>query len=198
MSLTAVVGRKPWLGRSLALSLLLLLLGMLSFLVWDGLRQQHEKYDALIEARLNLLAGYKRVAAGRPEIESALAQVEKLDTPRYFLKNTTPSLAAAELQDAAQALFEANGMKVNSVNIAPHKDDDGRRKITLNFSIRGNTEATQKSLYALESHYPYLFVDNLTIRSSVNSGRWQPVPLLEPEVQVQLDLYGYARIGKRK
>lgn len=198
MNLRSILVRKPWVSRALALSLLLVSLAVGASLVTELVHEQHRKYDEAIENRGNLLAGYRRVASNRPQIESAMARVDKLDTARYFLKTSSPSLAAAELQESAQAIFAANGMKQSSVNIAPHKDEEGRRKIGVVFNLHGTPEAAQKMLYALETHLPYLFIDNLSIKSTVNSRRWQPTPSVEPEVNVRFDLYGFAQIGKKK
>jgi general secretion pathway protein M len=188
----------PVASRAIALLLLLIVVSGVGYLVSLELEQQHQRYEDIIERRTLLIAGYQRVAANRSDIEKTIANVKKLDTARYYLRNSSPSLAAAEVQDYAQAIFEANGMKVNSVSISPHKDEDGRRKVGVNFNLRGTSEATQKSFYALESQLPYLFVDNLALRSTVNSRRWQPTPDVEPEIQVQFDLYGYAQIRKIK
>ena len=54
-------------------------------------------------------------------------------------------------------------MKVNSVSISPHKDEDGRRKVGVNFNWRGTSEATQTSFHALESQLPDLFVPTLAL-----------------------------------
>lgn len=182
----------------LAMSLLVVLLSGVTFVVMSQFKKRHEYYDNMIEAKLSLIAGYQRISSNRVAIEAELNRVGKLDVARFYLKNSSPSLAAAEIQDVAQSVLDANGMKVNSVNIAPHKDKDGRRKITVNVSAHGNIEAIQKSLYALESTTPYLFVDNLSIRGTVNSRYWQPVPNVEPEALLIFDLFGYARIGKLK
>lgn len=198
MKLELILSRHPWAGRWLALGLLLTLLAGAAYMVSLEIRSQHEHYDHLIETRTGLIAGYLRVAANRTQFEEAVRRIGKLDTARYYLKSSSPSLAAAEIQDIAQTILLANGMKPNSVNIAPHKDENGRRKVSVTLNLRGTPEAMQRVLYALESNVPYLFVDNLAIRSTVNNRRWQPTPMVEPEVQVQFDLIGYAQIGKKR
>ena len=199
MSLRTKLAQNPLASRGLAFGLMLVVLGVLAFGISYLLRDMHRKFDETIESRVNLLNGYRRVAANRPVMEAAIHSVRNLDTAQYYLKNSSPSLAAAEIQSAAQAAFDLNNIKVQSVNIVPHKDVEGRRKITVRFNLRGTLEATQKTLYALETTLPYFFIDGLSIRSGVNNSmRWKPTPNLEPEVQVQFDLYGFAQIGKKK
>jgi len=190
--------RRPRVARVLAVVLLLGVLALVAALVWMLLDERHRAYDETIRSRADMIAGYQRVAANRAQLQAALKRVGELDTSKYYLKASSPSLAAAEIQDAAQLVFDANGVKVNSVNIAPHSDADGRRKATLVFNLRATPEALQKTLYTLEARVPYLFVENLVLRSTINSKRWQPVPNVEPEVQIQFDLAGYAQIGGKK
>lgn len=193
----SLLSRNPAYSRALALSLLIMLLMGLAWLIYQIQGHYHRRYDDAIDNRLRIIAGYNRVAAGRSTYESVIERSKKLDTARQYLKSSSPALAAAEMQEIATSALAFSQMKQNSVNIAPHRDIDGRRMITVNYVVRGTLDATQKMLYALESSTPFLFVDNLSIRSSVSSRHWRPTPNLEPEVQVQFDLYGYSRIGKK-
>jgi hypothetical protein len=54
------------------------------------------------------------------------------------------------------------------------------------------TPALQKVLNALESQQPYLLVDNLTVRPLNAFRGFKPAPGAEPEVNVQLDVSGFA------
>lgn len=197
MTRISLFSRNPAYSRAAAMLLLILVLAVFAWVVYQMLGLYHSRYDEAIDNRLRIIAGYNRVAAGRSVYESVIERSKKLDTARQYLKSSSPALAAAEMQEIATSALAYSQMKQNSVNIAPHRDIDGRRMITVNYVLRGTLEATQKMLYALESSTPLLFVDNLSIRSSVSSRHWRPTPNLEPEVQVQFDLYGYSRIGKK-
>lgn len=198
MNVVDQINQRPWLGRALAFLLLFAVVGAAIHLALAQLARMEQRYDGVVQSRLSLLAGYRRVAEGRAALEAALADSKKLDTARYYLKNSSPSLAAAEMQDKAQSLCEREGVKIDSVNIAPHKDKDGRRKITINFTIKGTIEQTQHVLYELEAMLPYTFVSNLSIKSTVNPRRWRPEPGVEPEVRSQFDLVGYAMLPVKK
>ena len=96
----------------------------------------------------------------------------------------------------AQNIIEANQLKLESAQIGPHKDDGPRRKVAVNFQLRGPLPAVQKALYELETALPYLFVDKLLVRSSV-ARQFMPQPGVEPDVLVQLELSAIALIAKQ-
>jgi hypothetical protein len=60
--------------------------------------------------------------------------------------------------------------------------------------MTANVQAMRKILYAIENHVPYLFVDNLTIRSQVPAN-FRPAPGAEPEMFLQFDVSGFTITG---
>ena len=185
----------PMQSRALAIALLLVLLALLAVLVYVPWQRAHLHYDTAIEDRLDRTSRYLRVAGQRKNVEANIASIAKRDAGRYYLKASSPALAAAEVQQMAQAIIEANELKVESTQIATHKDDGPRRKVAVDFQLRGKLPALQKALYELETALPYLYVDNLVIRSSV-ARVFLPVPGVEPDVLVQFELYAFARLAK--
>ena len=185
----------PVQGRVLAVALLFAGLAILAALVYVPLQQAHLHYDTVIEDRLNRTVRYLRIAAQRENVEKNIALIAKRDARRFYLKASAPALAAAEVQQMAQAIVETNGLAVESTQFASHKDDGPRRKVTVNFRLRGLLPAVQKALYELETTLPYLYVDNLLIRSTVMRN-FNSSPGVEPEVLVQFDLYAFARVAK--
>ena len=59
----------------------------------------HKHYDDTIAAVSDRLERYRRVAAQAPEYRKALDAMREKDGRRFFLKNTAPNLAGAELQE---------------------------------------------------------------------------------------------------
>jgi hypothetical protein len=55
-----------------------------------------------------------------------------------------------------------------------------------------STPALQKILLAIESHQPYLIVDNLTVRPLNAFRGFKPAAGQEPELNVQLDVGAWA------
>lgn len=185
----------PVHSRVLAIALLLAVLVVLAVLVYVPWQRAHEHYDAEIEDRLDRTSRFLRIAAQRHNVEANIARIHKKNAGRYYLKASAPALAAAEVQQMAQTIIEANELKVESTQFAAHKDDGARRRIAVNFQLRGPLPAVQKALYELETAVPYLYVDNLVVRSSV-ARVFRPVPGVEPDVLVQFELYAYARVPK--
>jgi general secretion pathway protein M len=185
----------PVQSRVLAVALLLSLLSLLAVLVYVPWQRAHRHYDTAIEDQLDRTSRYLRIAAQRKHVEANIARIQKKDASRYYLKASAPALAAAEVQQTAQTIIDANKLKVESTQIAEHKDDGPRRKVAVNFQLRGPLPAVQKALYELETALPYLYVDNLVVRSSV-ARMFRPVPGVEPDVLVQFELYAYARVAK--
>ena len=152
----------------------------------------HKHYDDRIAALTDRLERYRRVAAQAPEYRKALEAMRAKDGRRFFLKNTAPNLAGAELQELVRAAIESNGGRITtSQNQAPQ--DDGRfRQIGVNVQFFATTPSLQKILYALEAQPPYLIVENMTLRPLNAFRGFKPAPGQEPEVNVQLDVVGYA------
>lgn len=185
----------PMRSRILAIVLLLAVLALLAVLVYVPWQRAHRHYDTVIEDRLDRTARYLRIVAQRKSIEGNIALIAKRDAGRFYLKATAPALAAAEVQQMAQAILDAHELKVESTQIAAHKDDGPRRKVTVSYRLRGSLPAVQKALYELETALPYLYVDNLDIRSSVTRD-FRYVPGIEAVSLVQFDLYAFTRIIK--
>ena len=183
----------PAQNRLLAIALLLGALGLAAVMVYIPWQRMHQHYDTAIEDQLDRTARYLRIAAQQKSVEANIAVIKKLKSERYYLTASAPALAAAEVQQMALAIVEANQVKVESTQIAPHKDEGTHRRVAVNFRLRAPLPAIQKSLYELEAVAPYLYIDNLVALSSV-ARVYRPTPGVEPDVQVQFDLYGFARI----
>ncbi len=187
----------PLQARIMAGMLLLLLLAAIGTAIFLTKQRWTQHYDEVIANALDHLTRYQRIIAMRKDLESALAAVKAKDARRFYLKNSGPALAAAEVQQRAQGIIDANGLKVDSTQIPPPVDEDGHRKITVNLRLRGKLPDLQKMLYALETKLPWLYVNNLTLRTSVGPV-FRAIPGLEPDIYAQFDLYGYALIPQPK
>jgi general secretion pathway protein M len=152
----------------------------------------HKHYDDTNAALTDRLERYRRVAAQAPEYRKALEVMRGKDGRRFFLKNTAPNLAGAELQELVRAAIESNGGRITtSQNQAPR--DDGRfKQISVTVQFFASTPSLQKILHALEGGPPYLSVESMTLRPLNAFRGFKPGPGQEPEVNVQLDVGGYA------
>ena len=125
-------------------------------------------------------------------MKKSLDALRAKDGRRFFLKNTAPNLAGAELQDLVRAAIENNGGRITTIQIAQPKDEARFRQIGVNVQLFATTPNLQKILYALESQQPYALVENLTIRPLNAFRGFKPAAGNEPEVSVLLDIVGFA------
>ena len=110
----------------------------------------------------------------------------------FFLTNTAPNLASAELQDLVRAAIENNGGRITTIQTAQPRDDGRFRQIGINVQLFATTPNLQKILYALETQVPYALVENITIRPLNAFRGFKPAPGNEPELSVLLDVTGFA------
>jgi len=152
----------------------------------------HRHYDEAIAETSDRLVRYRRIAAQAPALRTALDAMQQRDGRRFFLRNTATNLAGAELQELVKAAVEGNGGRITtSQNTSPR--DDGRfREIGVNVQFFATTPALQNILLAIETHQPYLIVENLTVRPLNAFRGFKPAPGQEPELNVQLDVGAWA------
>ena len=179
----------PKQSRMLAIALLAALLCLAVLAVAVPALLLHRHYDQALESLTDRLTRYSRVAAMRPAIESQLRIAQAKQVSRFYLKNSGPSLAAAEIQDIAKIVIEERGAKLTSMQILPHKDENGYRLVTVNVQLSGNFQALHDVFYALENTQPYLFLDNASIRSPLS---YTSRNAAESELYAQFDLVGFA------
>jgi general secretion pathway protein M len=181
----------PAQSRNLALVLLALAVAAVVAVVAVPVWMAHRWYDRNLAETTDKLERYRRIAAMRPEVTRQLEALRTKDTRRFFLRSGAAALSGAEAQEAVRTLVEGAGARLISVQAPPAKDEGRYRQVTVNVQMTANIFALRKILHALESNTPYLFVDNLLVRSQV-PGNFKPGPGGEPEMFVQFDVYGYA------
>jgi general secretion pathway protein M len=189
----AAIGKlSPSRQRLLAVALLVVAVVLVLSVLLGPLLLLHKHYDDAIADLSDRIERYRRVAAQAPEYRKALDAMREKDGRRFFLKNTAPNLAGAELQEQVRAAIESNGGRITTSQNQGPKDDGRFRQITVTVQFFASTPALQKILYALEAQPPYLSVENMTLRPLNAFRGFKPAPGQEPEVNVQLDVAGYA------
>ena len=180
--------------RRLALGLLVVAVGLpvaiLAILFW--LSNRH--YGGALDDSQSRLERYQRVASMRASVARDIELMRTHDPRKFFLRSGAAALSAAEAQEAVRAIVEANGGRLITMQ-APNTRIDGRyRQVTVNVQLTANVLALRKILNAIETRTPFLFVDNLMVRSQVPSN-FKPGPGSEPEMFVQFDVSGYSLEG---
>ncbi len=186
-------------SRALAVGLLALAVLLTLALLLVPFVLLHRHYDAAVEALQERLDVYRRVAAQAPELRKALDALRTRDGHRFFLRNTAPNLAGAELQDVVRGAIENNGGRITTIQIAQPREDGHFRQIGVSVQLFATTPNLQKILYTLETQTPYALVDSITVRPLNAFRGFKPPPGAEPELSVMLDTSGYTLMeGEKK
>jgi len=188
----AIAKLPPARQRLLAISLLVAAVVLVVSALLLPLLLLHKHYDDTIAGLSDRLERYGRIAAQAPEYRKALDAMREKDGRRFFLKNAAPNLAGAELQELVRAGIESNGGRITTSQNQGPKDEGRFRQITVTVQFFASTPALQKVLYALEAQPPYLLVENMTLRPLNAFRGFKPAPGQEPEINVQLDVAGFA------
>ena len=152
----------------------------------------HRHYNVAIADLSDRLERYRRVAAQAPELRRALDVMKEKDGRKFYLKNTAPNLASAELADLVRSAIENNGGRITTSQNPGPRDEGAFRQMTVNVQFFATTPALAKILNALDTQMPYLIVDNLSIRPLNAFRGFKPAPGQEPENNVQLDVSALA------
>jgi general secretion pathway protein M len=177
-------------GRALALSLALLCVMAAIAVIAVPAYILHQRYDGVIAAAEEKIDRYRKLAAHKVEHQKALDVLKAREGARFFLKNTAPNLAGAELTDFVRPLIESNGARLTSIQPTTVKDDAGFRLYSLNIGFNATPANLQKTLFAMETALPYLFLENVTLRATVPRG-FKPQPNQEPEITAQIEIQAY-------
>lgn len=184
----------PLHSRLMAIGLVLVALALfVGAIAWPTL-WLHRRYDNFLADYTDRLARYRRIAAQRPAVEEAIRSAEARDSRKYYLKGNSPTLAAAELQGIVTRIVDAQQGKIMSSQVLPIKEEGkpgSPQKATLSLQLGASIIPLQLILHTIETHEPYLFIDQMTVRA--HQGRtYRPAPGVQPEFIVQLTVHAYA------
>lgn len=178
--------------RLLAVALLVVTVVVLLAVLLGPIVLLHRHYSTAIDDLNDRLVRYRRVAAQAPELRRALEILKEKDGRRFFLRNTAPNLASAELADLVRGAIENNGGRITTSQNPGPRDEGAFRQVVVNVQFFATTPALAKILRALDGQVPYLVVDNLSIRPLNAFRGFKPAPGQEPENNVQMDVSALA------
>lgn len=203
---------EPGIGRRLvycllAWALLLVLPAALGLgVAWPWLERMAVLDEDIDRAR-DQLARYQRLVATLPGLRAELETVNNnQDFKAFYFDAQTPALAGATLQQKVQDIVKAAGSRLVSTQILPPTPGEQPPTVRVRIQLQGSTDQLLDVLYQIEQSRPFLFVDQVSVRSMVQPER--PVapernrqvrrPPNKPESEdltVRLDIFGYALGG---
>lgn len=156
----------PGQRRLLALAILAALITLIFMLTVAPLWAVNRHYQDTIERLDRRMQILQRSAASGSELRTQHEQLKRsLVNNRQYLKSSSEAVAAASLQGIVTRIAQSNRMEVLSTQILPSTGEAGFTRVTLNVRMRGELDNTVRLFHALETGQPYLFLDNLSIRS---------------------------------
>jgi general secretion pathway protein M len=183
----------PAVSRLLAVILLVVAVGAVWVLAVEPVTARYEAYERSIAQSQELLARHLRIAAARDELESQLLELQRAHAASgRFLEGGSIELVAAEVQNKVKTLIDAHGASLKSMQALAPEEAGGFRKVTVRVNMTGDTQALQKIIYAVETANPYLFLDNIDVRSRRPRAR-RGQAASESDLQIRFDVSGYMR-----
>ena len=143
------------------------------------------------------LERYALLAEEQPILEAQRAIMEeRLPGEADLVGGGSDALAGASLQELATRIISDAGGLVERAQVLSVKTDGSLKPISLRMQFSGTIAALQRSLHALESGRPLLFIDAVDVHGK--SGEVKKVrddPSLNVMLQVTIDIHGYRREG---
>ncbi|WP_340676535.1 type II secretion system protein GspM [Paraglaciecola sp.] len=177
-----------------------LLIFILSLPLWLFLVPLFGLYSDMVDSRANLefqLERNKRLVSKLPYWKEQVNQVRSgADPDKALWKAETASLAAAAIQTLVLQSAAVYQVQVNMAQTLPSMMDQEYEKISVVVDLQSSLGSIQQLLYAIESHMPALYIQNLTIRSQ-NTGGTQIDAPIEPTLDIRVEITGYRLTLKR-
>lgn len=139
--------------------------------ILDPLWQTHLSIQNRIQAKKKMIESSLSVIRKKGGAEKRLAQLNKEESKwkKRLLKGTSPSLAAAELQDIVNSLAFQKGITITSIRVKPAETINGWQKIPLQARAKGDIKAVQDFIYQLETHSRYLVITRLEMNKRIRA-----------------------------
>jgi general secretion pathway protein M len=161
-----------------------------------------DRLDTAIEERRGQLLKYRRLISTLPSLRTELEQVKaNEDFKAFYFDARTPALAGAELQRKVQEIVTAAAGRLISTQLLPDEEEQHPPRVRVRTQIQGSTDTLMDILYNIEQARPFLFVDQVSVRSSARPDLPERLARartaragVDPggELTVRLDIFGFA------
>lgn len=193
--------RKPFCLLVWGLAILLPLLALGGILVpWAS---QLARLDERIATSESQLARYRHLLAALPRLKEALERERNDQTYKAnYFDARTMALAGAQLQSQIQGIVNTAKGRLVSTQILPSEGHESPPRIQVRTQIQGSTESLLEVLYQLELARPFLFVEQVSVRSSARPEQTpQGLPARRApgrqagDLVIRLDVFGFVLGG---
>ncbi len=181
----------PIIERMLALAILLGLVLLIAVFGVLPFADRARMTDEALEFNREMIARLSRSAAHPgsydAQIDLLLARIN--DSGLYIRADTEP-LAAAAVQEHLKRAVGLYGGELRSVQSLQSLAEENLTRIGLRVVMTGVLGPMIRVLHELETGEPYLFVDNLQIKSATRRRRRTPEQAVG-RLSIRFDVYGY-------
>lgn len=105
-----------------------------------------------------------------------------------LIKTSSADLAAAQIQTDLKNLVHANTGEIRTAQTAPVVKTGGFETIAVAYDLTVPLSHLRALTYAIESHTPYLFLDNVEISAPQAAGS---ATQSEPTLELRWTVHGY-------
>lgn len=193
------------LGPAMQKVLALAILVGVAFALWAGglmpLKEGYERDRAMANQSAALIARYRVVLAGMPPLKKEVARLRAHPVlKRGLFVAPSPEMGAASLQGRIKASAASAGAKLISIQVLATKEEAGFSKIGVRTRLSGDVEALSGLLYRLQTAWPALVVDTVSVRARTRrqrTKRGSPSRLIVmSDLTIRFDVHGFmAREG---
>lgn len=158
------------------------------------------------------LQRYQHLLKTLPGLQAELEEVQKNeDFKAFYFDAATPALAGAGLQRKIQDIVRSADGRLISTQLLPEQKDEQPPRVRIRTQLQGSTETLLSVLYEIEQSRPFLFVQQVSVRSTARQNRARPqrrnrrsrrttsrsgaAQQSAGELTVRLDIFGFA-LGK--
>jgi len=181
----------PVIARIMALALLLGLVALVAVVAVLPFAERARLTDEALEFNREMIARLSRGAAHPgsydAQIDLLLARIN--DSGLYIRADTEP-LAAAAVQEHLKRAVGLHGGELRSVQSLPSLAEENLTRIGLRVVMTGTLGPMIHVLHELETGEPYLFVDNLQIKSTTRRRRRTQQQAVG-RLSIRFDVHGY-------
>ncbi|MEJ2618954.1 MAG: type II secretion system protein GspM [Candidatus Thiodiazotropha sp.] len=189
----------PKQSRLLALALLILVIALSLFAVIYPLWTLNNYYDEKISSHQHQIQLYQRISSQADHYQAEAARLKRLrQSDRRYLQSETDSLAKAELQRRVKQVISSNNGEILSTQIVGNDQEDGFSRVAIRVRMKSTLENSVSIFHQLESKKPFLFVDEIVVRSRPVARRRLPankkIKQILELLDIDFELVGYMKV----
>lgn len=158
--------------RVLAIAILLLAMTVLLGITALPVLLAAKTNNATISSMENRLASLRQAATVSNGLRTRFEQLSRWQSGnRQYLKSNSVELAAAELERLVKRHAVTSDIDIISTQIITARRDETAIPVTLKVRMAGDLDNVVQLFHALETGEPYLFLDNILIKTNRGGGR---------------------------